>query len=215
MRPGGCRCGRAANTGASPTHAGIMLTQGHVGSRGHLKTYAAVAMQQALVGVIAPSHLKIMRGNGTLCDIPLPMAISTSAVTPWTRIPDTLCSLCEPRRRHPRRRRPRLRRRRPRRRPRRLRPRHRRRRRRPRIRRHSRAANTSARTTAPSGPRMVFATMGGRDQKESTRRALSAWTAWTVERDSSTAPQPRRPRGHRPLRRNRRLPPRGSSYRAA
>ena len=57
--------------------------------------------------------------------------------------------------------------------------------------------------------------MEGRDQKASTRRARSAWTAPTAEHDSLIAPQPRRPSGHRPLRRSHRFSPGGRLHRAA
>ena len=57
--------------------------------------------------------------------------------------------------------------------------------------------------------------MEGRDPKASTRRARSAWTARTAERDLLTAPQPRRPSGHRPLRRSHRFSPGGRLHRAA
>ena len=57
--------------------------------------------------------------------------------------------------------------------------------------------------------------MEGRDPKASTRRARSAWTAPTAEHDSLTAPQPRRPSGHRPLRRSHPFSPGGRLHRAA
>ena len=57
--------------------------------------------------------------------------------------------------------------------------------------------------------------MEGRDPKASTRHARSAWTAPTAERDSLIAPQPRRPSGHRPLRRSHPFSLGGPLHRAA